>query len=82
MAPCPPRPHDDSGHTWHHADDFLFGYTKFGGAAYAPEGFKSAMPAFEAQMSDADIGAVLAFIKSRWSAQSRAQQARISAQAR
>lgn len=78
----PAPPHDDSGHTWHHADDFLFGYTKFGGAAYAPKGFQSGMPGFESSLSDADIGAVLAFIKSRWSVQSRTQQTRISAQAR
>lgn len=26
----PAPPHDDSGHTWHHADDVLFGITKHG----------------------------------------------------
>ena len=76
----PAPPHDDSGHTWHHGDHFLFGYTKFGGKAYAPEGFQSAMPGFEASLSDADIWAVLAFIKSKWSPEARAQQERISAQ--
>ena len=80
LMPAPP--HDDTGHTWHHADDFLFGYTKFGGRAYAPKGYKSGMPGFAEQLSDADIWAVLAFIKSQWSERSRAQQARISAQAR
>ena len=78
----PAPPHDDSGHTWHHADDFLFGYTKFGGQAYAPEGFTSGMPGFEEQYADEDILAVFAFIKTKWSKESRAQQARISAQAR
>ena len=78
----PAPPHDDSGHTWHHADDFLFGYTKFGGQAYAPEGFTSGMPGFEGQYADEDIFAVLAFIKSKWSKDARAQQARISAQGR
>ena len=76
----PAPPHDDSGHTWHHGDDFLYGYTKFGGQAYAPKGFQSAMPGFEGQLGDEDILAVLAFIKSRWSADARAQQARITAQ--
>ena len=26
----PAPPHDDSGHTWHHTDDVLFGITKQG----------------------------------------------------
>ncbi len=26
----PAPPHDETGHTWHHADEFLFRYTKLG----------------------------------------------------
>lgn len=62
----PAPPHDASGHTWHHNDQLLFDYTKHGGQALAPEGFKSAMPAFGGTLADNDIWAVLAFIKSRW----------------
>jgi len=62
----PAPPHDDSGHTWHHGDALLFRYTKEGGAAIAPAGFKSGMPGFGGTLSDAQIWAVLAFIKSTW----------------
>lgn len=62
----PAPPHDDSGHTWHHGDELLFRYTKEGGAAIAPPDFKSAMPAFGGALSDEQIWAALAFIKSTW----------------
>ena len=64
----PAPPHDDSGHTWHHPDADLFGMTKHGLVPpYAPAGYESDMPAFGNVLSDDEIRAVLAFIKSRWS---------------
>jgi mono/diheme cytochrome c family protein len=63
----PAPPHDDSGHTWHHDDSVLLGITKFGVAKFASPGYESDMPAFEGRLSDAEIAAVLAYIKSRWS---------------
>jgi len=63
----PAPPHDDSGHTWHHDDEVLFEVTKFGIGKHAPAGYESDMPAFGKSMSDADIVATLAYIKSRWS---------------
>lgn len=66
----PAPPHDDSGHTWHHPDEVLFGITKFGVVPpYAPPDYESDMPAFGGTLSDDDIRAVLAFIESRWSAE-------------
>ncbi len=59
----PAPPHDESGHTWHHADQLLFEITKNGGAAYSP---KSRMPGFGEILSDDEIWAVLAYIKSTW----------------
>ncbi|MBV23640.1 MAG: cytochrome C [Rhodospirillaceae bacterium] len=59
-------PHDESGHTWHHTDDYLFAYTKNGGKEMVSSQFKSDMPGFAEKLSDADIWAVLAYIKSRW----------------
>jgi mono/diheme cytochrome c family protein len=65
-------PHDDSGHTWHHPDEVLFGITKHGLVPpYAPVGYESNMPAFAGTLSDAEIRAVLAYIESRWSASVR-----------
>ena len=66
----PAPPHDDSGHTWHHADDVLFGITKRGLVPpYAPAAYESDMPAFGGTLADDEIWAVLAYIKSNWSAQ-------------
>jgi mono/diheme cytochrome c family protein len=78
----PAPPHDATGHTWHHPDALLFGMTKHGLGPYAPEGYESDMPAFDGVLSDADIAAVLAYIKSAWPPEIRAQQDRINRQSR
>ena len=76
-------PHDDSGHTWHHADEILFGITKYGvSPRYAPPGYESDMPAFAASLSDPQIRDVLAYIKSRWSPRAREAQAQIDRKSR
>lgn len=62
----PAPPHDETGHTWHHPDADLFAVTKYGVAKLAPPGYESDMPAFEDQLSDEDILASLAYIKSTW----------------
>ncbi len=75
----PAPPHDETGHTWHHADEQLFRITKGGvKPPLAPEGYKSDMPAFEAVLTDEEIWAVLSFIKSTWPAKVQAQQERIN----
>lgn len=77
----PAPPHDESGHSWHHPDNVLFAITKYGIAAYAPPDYESDMPAFEGVLTDEEIAAVLAYIKSRWPPEVRARQARIEPQA-
>ena len=77
----PAPPHDETGHTWHHADDLLFGITKFGGQAFSPAGYDNRMPAFEDRLTDRQIEAALAYIKSTWPDRIRQQQRRISASA-
>ncbi|EKE78261.1 c-type cytochrome [Oceanibaculum indicum] len=62
----PAPPHDASGHTWHHPDSQLFAITKYGIGPFAPQDYQSDMPAFEGVLSNAEIAAVLAFIKSTW----------------
>ena len=62
----PAPPHDATGHTWHHPDEALFRVTKEGSAAVAGGGYESDMPGFGDVMTDAEIRAVLAFIKSSW----------------
>ena len=71
----PAPPHDATGHTWHHADEQLFRMTKKGMVPpLAPPGYESDMPAFEGTLTDAQIWAVLAYIKSRWPPEIRARQ--------
>lgn len=74
----PAPPHDASGHTWHHSDEMLFMVTKHGGDYVAPGQFVSGMPAFGDVLSDADIAAVLAFIKNSWPQDIRERQARMN----
>jgi mono/diheme cytochrome c family protein len=63
----PAPPHDETGHTWHHPDRVLFGITKNGLVPpYATADYQSDMPAFRDQLSDAEIWAVLAYLKTRW----------------
>ncbi|WP_420430718.1 c-type cytochrome [Hyphobacterium sp.] len=62
----PAPPHDATGHTWHHSDETLFNITKYGTAAFAPDGYETDMIGFGDVMSDEDIIATLAFIKSQW----------------
>jgi mono/diheme cytochrome c family protein len=72
----PAPPHDDSGHTWHHPDEVLFGITKNGLVApYAPVGYQSDMPGFGGTLSDAEIRAVLAYIAAQWSSEVRKARA-------
>jgi len=64
-------PHDESGHTWHHTDEALFQMTKFGPSSLVSGGYPSNMPGYDGVLSDADVVAVLSYIKSTWSAEIR-----------
>ena len=75
-------PHDETGHTWHHPDADMFRYTKQGGQALAPKGFKSAMPGFGDTLSDRQIWAVLSYIHTFWPTRIRERQRRLNASAR
>lgn len=76
----PAPPHDASGHTSHHPDGVLFGITKYGlvPGKYAPPKYESDMPAFEGRLSDVEIWAVLAYIKSTWPEKIIAAQAEVN----
>ncbi len=79
----PAPPHDETGHTWHHADEMLFVYTKLGvKEGLGIEGFQSNMPAFRDTLSDADIWASLGYIMSRWPARVRQRQDNINEQSK
>ncbi|MDX1485695.1 MAG: cytochrome c [Alphaproteobacteria bacterium] len=78
----PAPPHDETGHTWHHPDQLLFDMTKRGVAALARPGYQSDMPAYAGKLTDAEIWAVLAYIKSRWPKDVRARQDAITRRAK
>lgn len=77
----PAPPHDETGHTWHHSDPDLFRLTKEGVAAVVGGNYESDMPGFGGVLSDEEILAVLAFIKSTWPERQRGYQAQITKQA-
>jgi mono/diheme cytochrome c family protein len=78
----PAPPHDPSGHTWHHPAEQLFGIVKDGVQAFAPAGYESDMPAYAGRLSDAEIWAVLAWIKSTWPADIRSHHDEIDRRSR
>lgn len=62
-----PPPHNAEGHTWHHNDRILIEAIKEGGARLPDNiGGTSNMPAFKDVLTNEEITAVLAYIKSSW----------------
>lgn len=78
----PAPPHDVSGHTWHHPDAVLVDIVRDGlvPGKTAPEGYQSDMPAYAGVLTDGDIVAVLAYIKSNWPAEALDAQRNITLQ--
>ena len=62
----PAAPLGPSGTAWQHDDAWLFATIKLGGQATARPGYTSTMPGFGGGLSDADIWAVISYIKSTW----------------
>ncbi len=75
-----PRPLNVLGTAWRRPDADLIAYTKLGSAGiFGDESPGSgAMPAFQGVLSDAEIGAVLDYIKSTWPEGVRAAQQRLN----
>jgi len=71
-------PQDATGHSWQHPDEALFRLVKFSVRDVAPAGYVSDMPEFADRLSDDQINAVIAFIKSRWPRDYRAYQVMIT----
>ncbi len=57
----PAPPHDNTGHTWHHADRILLQMIADGGST-----INSAMPGYEDILTDEEMVNVLAYIKTFW----------------
>ena len=86
MMDYPPR-HNANGHTWHHPDCELVQIVRDGGDEMtrsmrdmmAPPGAPQ-MPVWRDKLSDDQIRAVLAYIKTMWTPQERSAQAEITQQ--
>lgn len=70
----PALPLDGQGAITRLSDYDLFDVIKFGGQPFSPADYKNDMPGFEMQLSDADIWAILAYVKSTWPEEAIEQQ--------
>jgi mono/diheme cytochrome c family protein len=57
---------DDRSPMVDRSDRQIFESIKFGGQPFLPAGVRSQMPAFEFNMTDAQIWALIAYFKNRW----------------
>ena len=71
-------PHDESGHTWHHSDEYLFLMTQYGLEEIIGHEYPNNMPAYNNVLSDKEIVAALSCIKSTWSTRIRQQHDKIN----
>ena len=78
----PAPPHDETGHTWHHPDSHLFLMTKYGIEEMIGKLYPNNMPAYEGNLTDKEILAVLSYIKSTWSGRIQRQHNQINARAK
>jgi mono/diheme cytochrome c family protein len=78
----PAPPHDATGHTWHHPDDVLVSVIKKGLEKHTPPGYGSDMPAFGGVLTDEQIGAVLAYLKSSWPPEVQERQSGLKQQSK
>ena len=74
----PAPPHDETGHTWHHSDEYLFLMTKYGLEEIIGQEYPNNMPAYKDVLSDKEILASLSFIKSTWSRKIKLQHDKIN----
>ena len=92
MMDIPPR-HNANGHTWHHPDCQLVaivlnGPEASGGMGGMMRDMMGAsqdtprMPAFRGQLTEEEVLAILAYIKTWWTEEQRAWQAQVSTRVR
>ena len=74
----PAPPHDETGHTWHHPDEYLFLMTKYGLEEIIGQEYPNNMPAYKDILTDEEILASLSFIKSTWSREIKLQHDKIN----
>lgn len=65
----PPPPHNDTGHTWHHADRVLYEAIRDGLRDPLKPNSELRMPAFGNTLSEADMRALIVYFKSLWNSE-------------
>ena len=78
----PAPPHDETGHTWHHPDPYLFLITKYGIEEMIGKSYPNNMPVFEDKLTDDEIIAALSYIKSTWPSRIQLKHDQINARAK
>lgn len=71
----PPR-HNAQGHTWHHGDCELIRWTLEGKPSFEATG--TTMPAFTDRLSEDDVRAILAHIRTWWTDEQQEAQAEVT----
>jgi mono/diheme cytochrome c family protein len=72
-----PPPHNANGHTWHHADQQLMNMV-LNGIPFSLEEQK--MPAFRDKLTEEEVKAILAYIKTWWTEEQRESQKEVTRQ--
>jgi cytochrome c5 len=72
-----PPPHNANGHTWHHADQQLMNMV-LNGISFSLEEQK--MPAFRDKLTEEEVKAILAYIKTWWTEEQRQSQKEVTRQ--
>lgn len=75
-------PLDGNGDAWNQTDDRLFAVTKYGPAAVTGREAATDMPIFNGVLTDREIAAALAYIKSTWPPEIRERQRALSKKAK
>ncbi len=81
-----PPPHNSNGHTWHHSDcqliDTVMNGSPMGQMMRLMPGGEDAraMPLFVNTLSEQDVEAILAYVKTWWRQAQRDHQARVTSQ--
>ena len=78
----PAPPHDETGHTWHHPDSYLFLMTKYGIEEIIGKTYPNNMPSYRDKLTDEEILAALSYIKSTWPSRIQRQHDQINARAK
>lgn len=70
-----PPPHNAEGHTWHHGDCQLEDIVRDGLPPRPGASGQEVMPAFRDELTEAEIDAVLTYVKTWWTSEQRQDQA-------